>query len=163
MPTPLATAATRFTDNATSVVYFVPSIAATNLTPTRAELNAGTNIGVDLNDLDGWSIEADQIDTQALNDAFRTKIPGSLQSPDSSLTFYTSKNGTDIRALLPRGTSGYVMFLDGGDIAGNKAEVYPVTVTSNAVMRTMQGKEAAKVKVGFAITRTPGQNIVVPA
>ena len=163
MPTPLATAAVRFTDNATSVVYFVPSIAATNLTPTRAELNAGTNIGVDLNDLDGWSIEADQIDTQALNDAFRTKIPGSLQSPDSSLTFYTSKSGVDIRALLPRGTSGYVIFLDGGDIAGNKAEVYPVTVTSNAVMRTMQGKEAAKVKVGFAITRTPAQLVTVPA
>jgi hypothetical protein len=163
MPTPLATAAVRFGDNATTVVYWVPSIAATNLTPTRAELNAGTNIGVDMVDLDGWSIEAEQIDTQALNDAFQTKIPGSLSAPDSSLTFFTSKSGVDIRVLLPRGAVGNIVFLDGGDIAGNKAEVYPVIVTSNAVMRSLQSKDASKVKVGFAITKTPGQGITVPA
>lgn len=163
MPTPLATAAIRFGDNATTVVYYIPTIAATNLTPTRSEMNAGTNIGVDLVDLDGWSVEAEQIDTQALNDSFQTKIPGSLSAPDSSLTFFTSRTGVDIRALLPRGTSGYLMFLDGGDIAGNKAEVYPVTVTSNAVMRSLQSKDASKIKVGFAITRSPGQGITVPA
>lgn len=163
MPTPLATAAIRFGDNATTVVYYIPTIAATNLTPTRSEMNAGTNIGVDMVDLDGWSIEAEQIDTQALNDSFQTKIPGSLSAPDSSLTFFTSKNGVDIRALLPRGTSGYVAFLDGGDVSGNKMEVYPITVTSNAVMRSLQSKDASKVKVGFAITKTPGQNLTVPA
>ena len=150
-------------DLATTVVYYIPTIAATNLTPTRSEMNAGTNIGVDLADLDGWTVEADQIDTQALNDAFQTKIPGTLSSPDSSLTFFTSKNGVDIRALLPRGTSGYIAFLDGGDVSGNKMEVYPITVTSNAVMRSLQSKDASKIKVGFAITKTPGQNLTVPA
>lgn len=163
MPTPLATAAVRFGDNATTVISWLPSISAATLTPTRAELTAGINIGVDLVDLDGWSIEAEQIDTQALNDQFQTKIPGSLSAPDSSLTFFTSKTGVDIRATLPRGTSGYVCFLDGGDISGNKMEVYPVTVTSNAVMRSLQSKDASKIKVGFAITRSPGQNLTVPA
>lgn len=163
MPTPLATAAIRFGDNATTVTYWLPSIAATTLTPTRAELTAGINIGVDLADSDGWTVEADQIDTQALNDAFQTKIPGSLSAPDSSLTFFTSKNGVDIRSTLPRGTSGYVCFLDGGDVAGNKMETYPVTVTSNAVMRSFQSKDASKIKVGFAITKSPGQNLTVPA
>jgi hypothetical protein len=163
MPTPLATAAIRYGDNATTVVYWVPSIAATNLTPTRAELNAGTNIGVDLVDSDGWMVEAEQIDSQALNDAFQTKIPGSLSAPDSSLTFALSKNGVDIRTLNPRGASGNVCFLDGGDIAGNKMETYPVTVTSNAVMRSLQSKDIAKVKVGYAITKSPGQNLTVPA
>jgi hypothetical protein len=163
MPTPLATAAVRFGDNATTVVYWVPTIAAPTLTPTRTELNAGTNIGVDLDDSDGWTVEADQIDTQALNDAFKTKIPGSLSAPDSSLTFFTSKNGVDIRTLLPRGTTGNVVFLDGGDVSGNKIEVYPVTVTSNAVMRSFKSKDPSKIKVGFAITKTPGQNLTCPA
>lgn len=163
MPTPLATAAVRFGDNATTVVYWVPSIAATNLTPTRAELTAGTNIGVDLNDLNGWEVSADQIDTQALNDPFQTKIPGILTAKDSDLTFFTSKNGVDIRTLLPRGTTGNIVFLDGGDVAGNKIEVWPVTVTSNAVMRSLQSKDASKIKVGFAVTKSPGQNLTCPA
>jgi hypothetical protein len=163
MPTPLATAAVRFGDNATTVTYWLASIAATNLTPTRAELTAGINIGVDLVDSDGWTVEADQIDTQALNDPFQTKIPGSLSAPDSSLTFFTSKNGVDIRATLPRGTSGFVCFLDGGDTGGGKMETYPVTVTSNAVMRSFQSKDASKIKVGFAITKSPGQNLTIPA
>lgn len=163
MPTPNLTASTRFTDNATTVVYYLPSIAATTLVPTRAEMNAGTNISVELNDLDGWSLEAELIDTQALSESFQSKIPGSLSAPDSSLTFYTSKTGVDIRTLLPRGTTGYVMFCDGGDVAGQKAEVYPVTVTSVGLMRNITGTEASKTKIGFAITRPPAQGVTIPA
>ena len=163
MAPPNLTTSTRFTDNATTVIYFVPTIAATNLVPTRAELNAGTNLSVEINDLNGWMVQSDLIDVQSLSEAFQSKIAGTLSSPDSSLTFYTSKNGSDVRSLLPRGTTGYVVFCDGGDIGGNKAEVYPVEVTSNGIMRTIDGKDASKIEVGFAITRPPAQAVTLPA
>lgn len=162
MPTPTLTASVRFTDQAVTKIYFIPAIAAANLSPTRTELNAGTDISGETEALAGWKVEAAQITTEDLTNPFEAKIPGSIKSPDSSITFYTSKNGTDIRTLLPRGTNGYIGFLDGGDVTGNKMEVYPVTVTANGVERTVNGSAASRVMVGFAITKTPAQNVSVP-
>lgn len=162
MPTPLLTASARFTDQAVTKIYFIPSIAATSLAPTRTELNAGTDLSGEVHALKGWTVTAAQIVTEDLTNPFEAKIPGSTQAPDSSITFYTSKTGNDVRALLPRGTSGFIGMLDGGDVTGNKMEVYPVTVTSNGVQRSVDGKAASMVEVMFAITRTPGQNISVP-
>lgn len=163
MPTPLLTASTRYTDQPITRVYWVPSIAATNLTPTRAELNAGTDITNELNDLSGWNITGEQIDTQSMGEAFRSRIPGSISADDSDLTFYASRTGADIRALTPRGTSGNIAWMDGGDTAGQKMEVYPVTVTSVALIRTATGQEATKIRVMYSITRQPGQSLTIPA
>lgn len=163
MPTPALTSSTRFTDQAVTKVYYIPSIAASNLTPTRAELTAGTDLTPEINDLAGWTVMALQIDTPDLGSLFKSSIPGATDSPKSDITFYTSKTGVDVRTLLPRGTNGYIGFFDGGDIAANKAEIYPITVTANGVKRTIDGKAASKVVVEFAITRQPAQGVVVPA
>lgn len=163
MPTPLLTSSTRFTDQATTIIYVIPSIAATNLTPTRAEMTAGLNITGEVNDLNGWTVESNQITTEDLASPFESSIPGSTTAPKSDLVLYTSKTGVDIRNSLPRGTVTNVMFCDGGDVAGNKAEVYPVIVTSNGVMRNVVGKSASKVKIMFAITKQPAQGVTVPA
>lgn len=163
MPTPLLTASTRFTDQATTVIYIIPSIAATNLTPTRAEMTAGLNITGEVNDLSGWTVESNQIVTEDLASPFESTIPGSTTAPKSDLVLYTSKNGVDIRNSLPRNTVTNIMFCDGGDTGGNKAEVYPVIVTSNGVMRNVPGKTASKVKIMFAITKQPAQGVTVPA
>ena len=162
MPTPLLTSSTRYTDQATTKVYFIPSIAATTLAPTRAELNAGTDITGEIHALKGWTVKAAQIVVEDMANPFESKIPGSTQAPDSSITFYTSKTGNDVRTLLPRGTSGFIGFLDGGDVTGNKMEVYAVTVTANGVMRDPTGKAASAVDVEFAITKTPAQGVSVP-
>ena len=162
MPTPALVSSTRFTDQATTKVYWIPSIAATSLAPTRTELNAGTDVTGEIAALAGWRVSANQIVVEDMGNPFESKIPGSTTAPDSSITFYTSKTGNDIRNLLPRGTTGNIGFLDGGDVTGNKMEVYPVTVTSNGVERDPTGKAPSKVMVGFAITKTPGQNISVP-
>ena len=163
MPTPLLTASTRYTDQATTRVYWVPSIAATNLTPTRLELNAGTDITNELNDLSGWSVQGEQIDTQSMGERFRSRIPGSTSAEDSSLTFFASKSGSDIRVLNPRGTSGFIFWADGGDVAGQKAEVYPVTVMSVGLIRTTTGGDATKVVINYSITREPAQGVTIPA
>lgn len=162
MPTPNITASTRYFDRGTTKVYFLPTVAATNLTPTRAEMDAGTNLSNEVADLNGWSVAAEQIDTPVLGSVFTGSIPGGTSSPESSITFYSSSNSVDVRALLPRGTTGYVMWLDGGDVGGNKADVFPVRVKAVPKQRSL-GNEAAKIEVQFSITREPGENVTVPA
>lgn len=163
MPTPALSSATRYTDLATSKIYWVPSIAAANLTPTRTELNAGTDVTGEVNDLSGFTVEGEQIDTQSMGESFQSKIPGSTSSPDSSITFYASRTGVDVRQLNPRGTSGNYCFMDGGDVAGQRLETYPVTVTSVGIIRSVIGSDATKIVISYSITKQPGQNLTTPA
>lgn len=163
MPTPVITASTRYIDPAVTKCYYVPTIAAANLTPTRAELNAGTDLSPQLNDMSGWTVTSNLVDTPDLATTFTSKITGRTESADSSLTLYASVNGVDVRALLPRGTSGYIVWMDGGDVAANKCAVYPIKVSSCSVVRTVSGGEAAKVMVQVAITGQPGESLTVPA
>lgn len=162
MATPAITASTRYFDRGTSRCYYLPTVAAANLTPTRAEMNAGTDLSNEISDLSGWMVSAEQIDTPSLGTVFTGNIPGPTSASDSSLTLYASSNSVDVRALLPRGTAGYIMWLDGGDVPGNKADVFPVRVRSNGKQRSL-GNEAAKIEVQCSITQTPGENVTVPA
>lgn len=162
MPTPNITASTRYFDRGTTKVYFLPTIAATNLTPTRAEMDAGTNLSGEVADINGWVVSSEQIETPELASVFTGSIPGPTSASDSSITFYASSNSVDVRALLPRNTTGYIMWLDGGDVGGNKADVYPVRVRAAGKMRSL-GNEAARIEIQFSVTRTPGENVTVPA
>ena len=51
---------------------------------------------------------------------------------------YASSNSIDVRALLPRGTSGFILWFDEGDVAGRKADCYPITVGSAAKNRDLE-------------------------
>ena len=176
VPPPALTASTRYTDQATSRVYWLPSIAATTLVPTRSEINAGTDLTGELNSFSSatggggggstsgaWTFTVERINTQNLTQAFRTEIAGSLSVSDPSLTLYASKNGNDVRALLPAGTAGFVMFADGGDVAGNKAQVFPVSVAAVSVVRADVGQAATKITINFVVTASPNQSVTVPA
>lgn len=161
MPTPQIVASTRYFDVGTTKVYYLPAVA--NIaSPTRAEMNAGTDLSREIAEIDGWSVSSNQIQVPDFATRFTAQIAGRIEAADSSLTFYTSVNSTDVRSLLPRDTAGFVMWLDGGDVAGRKADVYPVTVTSVSKMRSA-GSEAARIQIGFSITREPAENVTVPA
>jgi hypothetical protein len=162
MATPALSASTRFFGPATTKCYYVPTIALANHTPTRAELNAGTDLSGEVGDFSGWTVMSDQIETPDYATLFTSKIGGRTNSPDSQITFYASSNGTDIRALLPRGTSGYIAWMDGGDTAGNKIAVYPIKVISCSQLRATD-KDADRVKVEFSITSQPGEHLTCPS
>jgi len=162
MPTPALIASTRFCDQAVTRIYYLPVIAAATRIPTRVEMNAGTNLTGEVNDLSGWVIESEVFDTQPMGSAFKTEGVGSLSASNCSLTLYTSKNGIDVRSLLPRGATGFIMFCDGGDSLANKAEVFPVKVAATGVLRTTGG-DASKVRVVFAVTAAPAQGVPIPA
>lgn len=162
MPTPAITASTRFFRPGISKCYYVPTIASSTLVATRAELNAGTDLSSEIAAISGWMVQSNFIDTPDYSTQFTGKISGRTAADDSSITFYESQNSVDVRGVLPRNTTGYIYWADGGDVAGQKADVFPIKVGSNAKQRTVDD-EAATIEVQFAVTRTPAENVTIPA
>src|SRR6478672_9013960 len=135
MATAAITSSTRYTSIGLTKVYYLPSVASTSLIPTRAEMNAGTDLSPEIADWTGWVVTGVQINTPDLSTVFETSISGRVSAAKSSITFYASKTGVDVTAILPRTTTGFIQWLDGGDISGNQCEVYPITVLANGIDR----------------------------
>lgn len=162
MPATPINKSVRYFDPSITKCYYLPTVAAADLVPTRAEMDAGTDLSNEIADLDGWTVEAEQIETPDLGSLFTGKIQGRTSVEDSSLTFHADQAGDDVRTLLPRGTTGYIMWCDGGDVAANIAGVYPVNVVSVGVQRSV-GDDNARIQVQFSITREPNEAVPVPA
>jgi hypothetical protein len=143
----------------TRVVY---ALTVSNyLSPTRGEINAGTDLSTEVAEISGFSVNSAFIDTPDLATSFTAKIAGRTSSDDSSITMYASVNSIDVRGVLPRGTTGYFMWFDEGDVPGRKFDVYPITVGSVGKDRSIE--DPARLVVNVAITRTPAENVTVPA
>jgi hypothetical protein len=160
MPAPNITASTRYARfGVTRVVYALT--VANYLSPTRGEINAGTDLSNEVAEISGFQVTSEFIDSPDLGSAFVAKVAGRTSSDDSSITMYASVNSVDVRTLLPRGTTGYLMWFDEGDVAGRKYDVYPITVGSAAKDRDLEA--AARIIVSVAVTRVPAENVTVPA
>lgn len=159
--TPIA-AVNRYWPVGTTRWLWVPTIANYTVAVTRAEINAGTDLSGEVADLDGWTVTSNQIDTPDVNSRFRSKIPGAIEAEDSSLTLYADPSGADVRTLLPRDTTGYVIRMDGGDIAGRKMSVFPVKVASQNKLMGVD-EEAGRIEIAFTITRIPAEDLTIPA
>lgn len=162
MPTPAIAKSNRYFDVGITKCYYLPTIAAASLTPTRAEMDAGKDLSGEVAALDGWVVEAGEIETPDLATEFTGKIPGRTQAEDCSLTLHADKTGNDVRTLLPRGTEGYIMWCDGGDVAGNKADVFPIRVRANSAQRSVEDENARRM-VSFSVTRKPAESVTIPS
>jgi hypothetical protein len=157
--TPIA-ASTRYARFGVTKVVFAPAVSNI-LSPTRAEINAGTDLSGEVSEISGFQVQSEFIDVPDLGSAFTAKIAGRTSSEDSSITMYASVNSVDVRALLPRGTTGFLIWFDEGDVAGRKADCYKITVGSIGKDRDLEA--AARIVVAVAITATPTENFTVPA
>jgi hypothetical protein len=162
MPAPAITAATRFSSRGFTKIYWLTA-TANYLSPSRAELNAGTDLSPQIMDGSGWTVSSEQIDAPDMATRFTSKIPGSIAAEDSSLTMYASKNGVDARSLMPQDTAGYIALLYGGDVAGYKMDVWPVTVASVAKAISFQGDAPDTLVITYSPSAVPAQNVAVPA
>lgn len=161
MAAPAITASTRYTSRGTTKIYWVVTIA-NYLLPTRAELNAGTDLSPQLTDSSGWSVKANQIPTPDLASRFTTSVPGEITAEDSSLTMYASKNGVDARTLMPQDTVGNIVLLYGGDTAGNKMDVWPVTVASVSKQISVDGSKADTLMISYSPSNVPASSVTIP-
>jgi len=157
--TPL-TPTLRYYVTGTRRTYWLPA-CANYLAPTRAELNAGTDLTAEINAMTGWSIASAMVDTPDMGSRFTTQIPGALTSASNDITFYTSSNSNDVRSLLLRDLSGFIVLLWEGDVAGLKMDVFPVRITTQAMDTTITNP--GMVTVSFAASRVPATNLIIPA
>lgn len=161
MPATAMNPSTRFFNAAITRVVFVPEISD-KFSPTRAELDAGTDVSADIAELTGWQVTSEQVQTPDLATRFTSSIPGRSTAEESAITFYADREGEDVRELLPRDTQGYAVIMDHGDQAGLPVDVYPVRVASVGKMRSV-GEEAARLEVQFSILSEPAENVTIPA
>jgi hypothetical protein len=153
---------TRFFQPGISEYVFIPTIASTTLVPTRAEITAGDDLTGEIADISGWNVQSNQIDTPDMGTRFVSQIGGRTTAPSSSLTFYGDEESVDVRTILPRGTEGFLLIADGGDVTNGKADVFPVIVTSVGKVRST-GDQAHQLTITFAITAEPAEDITLPA
>lgn len=160
MAAPAITASTRYYRPGTTKIYFVPTIANT-ASPTRAELNAGTDISPEVASVSGWQPSRNFLDAPDLLSAFVPKVAAGLEAGDSSINMYASSNSVDARSLLPMDTVGFIVFLYEGDVAGRKMNVFAVRVGSDA--QEVDIGNVAVLVFAFAITKNPDRNVTIPA
>jgi hypothetical protein len=157
--TPIA-ASTRYIPPGTRAYYWVPTIA-NKAAPTRAELDAGTDLTGEVAEVSGFQTTSESTDTPDLGSRFTSKIPGRITADDSSITLYASENSQDVRQLLPRDTAGFVVQFPEGDVAGRTMDVFPVKVSSAPKETSIE--DPGKVMVQFTVTSEPVENVTVPA
>lgn len=141
-------------------VYWVISSADYN-NPTRAELDAGTDVTNEVAAMSGWSVTSTAVETPDLGNRFTSQVPGALTSQTNDLTFYTSQNSADVRQLMPRDSNGFIVICWEGDVAGQLMDVFPVRIMSQAMDTTVTN--AGQVVVSFAVTSVPANNVAIPA
>jgi hypothetical protein len=160
MPAPNIPASTRFFRPGTTSVVFCTTIA-NKAAPTRGEINAGTDLRNEVAEISGFQTTSETVDAPDLGSRFNVKIPGRIAADDSSLTLYESVTGVDARSLLPRDTTGFLLFMDGGDVSGRKMDVFPITVASLAHDRSLE--DPGRLIVTFTVTSVPAENVLIPA
>lgn len=141
-------------------IVFIPTIAAATHIPTRAEINAGTDLTGEVAEWEGFTTTSTTIDTPDLT-SFVGKLPGRTEAEDSSISLYADRAGDDARSILERGTTGYIAFMDDGDTPASLMDVYPVQVNTLAKVRSMD--DATLLRVDMSMVAVPAENITIPA
>jgi len=162
MPATPLTASTRYIAPEITKIYWVDTIAS-KASPTRVELDAGTDVTGEVSDAAGWELAADNVATPDGGSKFVSQVSGRINPPDTSLACYASEDTIDIRDLLARGDTGFIVILHGGDVAGQKMTVWPVRVRSVSAPVDFPASNASMVNVQFSVTSAPAENVAIPA
>jgi hypothetical protein len=162
MAAPAISQSTRYINPGTTKIVFCTTIA-NKAAPSRAEINAGTDLTREVSGAEGWQVTSTQVDTPDMDTTFTSTTSGRTSAADSALTMYADLTGTDARSLMPRGTNGFILWMDGGDVSGRKMDVFPVRTSSVGKPRSVEGDEAATVVFQYAITSEPAENVTIPA
>lgn len=154
----LLTATVRYLVAGTRVISWVPTIASKSA-PTLSELNAGTNLTYEYQSVTGFDLTSAKLDVPDAGSRFTASIPGRQSSSDSSINFYASSSGSDVRTLLTLDLNGFIVIYNEG-LAGSKMDVFPVRVAG--VPKSQDIEAAGMIDVQFAITSKPVLDVTIP-
>lgn len=156
--TPMA-ATTRYFRPGTTKVYWLDTLADYTA-PTRSELDAGTDLSAEVQEINGFQVTSASVDTPDFGSRFASKIPGMITADDSALITYADATSVDIRSVLSRDDNGYVVIMDEGDVAGQLMDIYPARVASTPKLR--EREDAARIQADFTLTQEPAENVTIP-
>lgn len=152
----------RFIRRGVSKFLFSPAIADVN-NVTRAEIASAEDLTDFIADVAGWQLTNNSVATPDMGTTFDSSIPGTDSVGDSSFTFYEDMDEETIEALLPKGTTGYVLILRKGDKPGTASlDCFPVRVATKG-NEFSAGNDPARFVVTFNITDEPGIDGDVPS
>jgi hypothetical protein len=161
MAAPSIVRSNRFWRPGISKSLYLPAIVATNLVPTRAEINAGTDLSPEIASIGAWQVQSNFLDGPDLGSPFASQVTAATQIQGAEIGFYEDKLAVDVRGLLPRGTLGFHVLMYGGDVAGRLMNIFKITVGSASPAVTLN--DIAQIPVLFAVTAEPAENKVIPA
>lgn len=141
-------------------LVFVPVVASPSGVPTRAEINAGTDLTTEVEGWEGFEVEPGTIDTPSLA-RFTGTIPGRVTITPGVLRIYADRGADDVRDVLPDGTTGALVFMDNGDVPADLMDVWPVRVNRLSKVRSMEA--ATLLSVRFTHNQLPIEDVVIPA
>jgi len=150
---------TRYIPEGTVKFYWVVSIA-TYTSPTRAELNAGTDLSPQIAAMGDWDVTATPIAAPDLVSTFVSQIAGTVAANNTTLDMYADQATSDARTLMPRNSTGYIVKFMGGDVTGRKMDVFPVTVAAAAKATTLT--TPVVISFTYVATRIPAEDVAVP-
>jgi hypothetical protein len=162
MAPPKLTATNRYIHPEIGKIYNVDTIASYLTAVTRAELNAGLDLSDEIAETANWAVSANRVPVPDLGKKFISKIAGRTETGDASLTFYASRTTTDVRSVLNRGHVGNIVLLGGGDVAGQKMDVYPYEVAAVSKPFDVSGGPALII-IELALTKIPAEDLTIPA
>ena len=160
MPTPL-TPTQRYIAPGTTKYYWATACADITA-PLRAEMEAGIDLSKEVAAAENWTVAANRVPTPDLGDKFTGKIGGRVEPGDASITFHASKTTADVRTVLHRDDTGFIFILHGGDVAGQKMDVYKVDISSVSKPTNVDGSENARIMVAFSL-QAVAEDVTIPA
>lgn len=143
-------------------VYVVDTIADITA-PTRAELDAGTNINLHLdkdNGLQGFELTHNTVTGTSLGDGIGYSLSDGDSYGTASLTCHQDKTGAaaDVRSVLTEGDSTHIVIFDSKDTSGLNCDVFSVTV--RPITKARSGVQMLTVPVDI---NASARDVVVPA
>lgn len=157
--TPMAPTVRYFRPGTTKFLF--ADTVADKQSPTRAEIDAATDLSAEVAEINGFQVTSASADTPDFGGRFISKIPGDITADDSSLVTYADATSVDIRTVLTRDDAGFVIIMDEGDVPTQLMDVYPVRVASTPKLRPRS--DPARIQVDFTITSEPAENVAIPA
>src|SRR6266702_2726259 len=122
---------------------------ATLASPSRAELDAMTDLSTNLEEAAGFTISGSTVSSQSFVGA-ALNLQGPKSVDDSSLRIRNSLTGTDARTIMTQDLAGYIVVFPEGDVSGRKMDVFQVIV--NAVPKSPGIADPATTTFQFAVT-----------
>ena len=159
MVAPPLAATTRYIAQSVRKYYWVPTIASVSA-PTRAELNAGTDLTGQVFAVSGFDNPVTLVDAPDFANRFIAQVAGPIKPSNSMITLYQSTSSADVRTLLTRDLTGYIVILMEGDVTGRKMDVFPVVIAAATKQETIG--DPAKIEIQFGISAQPQVDLVIP-